>query len=169
MPPSSDPDGLTGRSIAQLFRLFAAVLAELRRREVVRSANAPVGAYAELLVAKLTGGALAAPSEKSWDALTPTGERLQVKARLVGSQPRPGQLELSPFRSFDFDAAIIVLLSADTYEVVRASRVPVVEVQARSRFRAHVNGHICFANQSLLTSMGSQDLTDPMRRLALAL
>jgi hypothetical protein len=165
----SEPERLAEQPTARLLTLHAAILAELRQRTVVRSANAPVSDYAELLVAKLTRGELAGPSQKSWDVLAPNGDRLQVKARLVDSPAKPSQLELSPFRSFDFDAAVIVLLSSATYEVVRASRVPVGAVQAHCRFRAHINGHVCFAKQDLLTSAGSEDLTDRLRRVAKAL
>jgi len=49
--------------------------------------------------------------------LADDGEKLQVKARVVSDPAKPGQLQLSPFRSFDFDSAIVVLLSAIDYAV----------------------------------------------------
>jgi hypothetical protein len=66
------------------------------------------------------GGTLAHNSEKSWDVLA-NGEKLQVKARVVSDPARPSQLQLSPFRSFGFDSAVIILLSAADYTVLRAS------------------------------------------------
>jgi hypothetical protein len=56
--------------------------------------------------------------------LTEDGEKLQVKARVVSEPAGPGQLQLSPFRSFSFDFAVVVLLSAADYIVARAAKVP---------------------------------------------
>jgi hypothetical protein len=63
----------------------------LRDRGVIRSGNAPAGDYAELLVQRATAGELAPDSQRSWDVLTPEGERLQVKARVVTSPTRIGE------------------------------------------------------------------------------
>ncbi len=117
------PD-LSTFSESDLFSLYRAILSELKRRGVIRTENAPVGDYAEYLVATALGGQLAPNSEKSWDVLGSDGEKLQVKARVVSDPAGPGQLQLSPFRSFGFDSAVIVLLSATDYAVSRASKVP---------------------------------------------
>jgi len=69
------------------FSLYRAILRELKSRGVIRTENAPVGDYAEYLVATALGGQLAANSEKSWDVLSENGEKLQVKARVV-SEPQ---------------------------------------------------------------------------------
>ena len=69
-------DSLPECCIPELLKLYAGILAELRRRRIVRTANGPVGDYAELLVAELVSGELAGTSEKSWDVLTPSGQRL---------------------------------------------------------------------------------------------
>lgn len=79
------------QTVAQLLAGHARSLAGLRRRGVVRSANAPAGDYAEWLVAKALGGGLAESlSAKSWDVKLPSDERIQVKTRLVSVPPRPG-------------------------------------------------------------------------------
>ena len=70
-------------SVSELLARSRAILAELRRRNVIRSGNAPAGDYAELLVQRATGGTLAPPTQKSWDVLTADGESLQIKARIV--------------------------------------------------------------------------------------
>jgi hypothetical protein len=120
----------------------AASLAELRRRGVVRSNNAPAGDYAEWLVAKGLGGTLADTfSEKSWDVRLATNERVQVKTRVVSVPTRPGQLQTSPFRSWDFELAAFLLLRAEDYTVVKAALVPVAVVIEHGRWRQHVNGH----------------------------
>jgi hypothetical protein len=60
-------------SIGELLALSRATLAELRKRGVVRTRNAPAGDYAEFLVQRATGGELASNAQKSWDVLTRTG------------------------------------------------------------------------------------------------
>jgi hypothetical protein len=107
-----------------LFSLYRASLPESKSRGVIRTENAPVGDYAEYLVVTALGGELAPNSEKSWDVLGQDGEKLQVKARVVSQPAQPGQLQLPPYRSFSFDAAVIVLHSAAGYTVVRASKLP---------------------------------------------
>ncbi|MEZ5202894.1 MAG: hypothetical protein R2701_00470 [Acidimicrobiales bacterium] len=49
-------------SVAELLGGYARIIAELRRRGVVRTNNAPVGDYAELLVAAALEGSSASPS-----------------------------------------------------------------------------------------------------------
>ena len=56
---------------AELLALSGGALAELRERDVVRTANAPAGDLAERLVADAMGGKLAHNSQKSWDVLVP--------------------------------------------------------------------------------------------------
>ena len=49
---------LRGLRIGELLALSRSVLAELRRRGVIRTSNAPTGDYAEWLAAQATGGQL---------------------------------------------------------------------------------------------------------------
>src|SRR5579859_706249 len=95
------PD-MTTLSDSSLFSLYRAILGELKVRKVIRTENAQVGDYAEYLVATALGGQRARNSKKSWDVLSKDGEKLQVKARVVAEPAQPGQLQLSPFRSFTF-------------------------------------------------------------------
>lgn len=162
--PSDEAD-LGQHSTSQLFALYRGVLRELRARGVVRTENAPAGDYAEFLVASALGGTLAPNSEKSFDVLA-GGSRLQVKARVVSEPPRSGQLQLSPFRSFDFDEAVIVLLSDKDYSVRQAVRVSAAAVEAASTFNAHVNGHIAHARPALLSGPNAVDVTDILRAVA---
>ena len=135
-------DELEQRSTPELFALYRQILRQLRTRGVVRTENAPAGDYAEFLVASALGGTLAPNSEKSFDVLV--GDlRIQVKARVLSDPPKSGQLQLSPFRSFDFDEAIIVLFDDLDYGVRQAVRVPVDAVRA---------GRSCTINTSTGTS-----------------
>jgi hypothetical protein len=122
----------------ELLRLYADILTELLDRGIVRSRNAPAGDLAEYLVAVAFGGALAPPSEKGWDVRV-GDRRLQVKVRLVAAGDRRSH-NYSPFRSWDFEACIFVLLDAHTYDVTSAVEVPVATVQALARETAWVKG-----------------------------
>ncbi len=91
------------------------------------------------------------------------GEKLQVKARVVSDPAEPGQLQLSPFRSFAFDSAVIVLLSATDYAVVRASKVPRCVIESSAVYRRHVNGKVLFARPEILGHPDATDLTATLR------
>jgi hypothetical protein len=91
------------------------------------------------------------------------GEKLQVKARVVAEPARPGQLQLSPFRSSEFDSAVIVLLSAGDYAVSRASKVPCHVVKTSAIYRKHVNGNILFARPEIMGHAEATDLTEVLR------
>ena len=162
MFPGHVPD-LSTVSDSGLFSLYRAILSELKHRGVIRTENAPVGDYAEYLVATALGGELAPNAEKSWDVLGESGEKLQVKARVVSDPAKPGQLQLSPFRSFGFDSAVIVLLSATDYAVSRASKVPRCVVESSAIYRRHVNGKILFARPEIMGHPDATDLTATLR------
>jgi hypothetical protein len=162
MAPEHVPD-LSMSSDSGLFSLYRAILAELKDRRLIRTENAPAGDYAEYLVWTALGGELAGNSKKSWDVRTLDREKLQVKARVVSDPPRAGQLQLSPFRSFGFDSAVIVLLSAADYSVVRASKVPRHIVEASAVYRQHVNGKVLFARPQIMEHPDATDLTIALR------
>lgn len=130
----------------------------------MRTENAPAGDYAAFLVATAFGGTLAPNSEKSYDVVA-DDRRLQVKARVVSDPPRSGQLQLSPFRSFDFDDAVIVLLNDADYGVRQAVRVKAAVVQGAATFNEHVNGHVVHARRAFLTGPGADDVTAMLRAI----
>lgn len=148
-------------SIADLLQLSREILMELRKRGVLRTANAPAGDYAEYLVARAYQGKLAPNSEKSWDICAADGRKLQVKARVVTGGP--GTKLFSPFRSFEFDAAVMVLFRPDDLTVLKAVELPVALVRAHSTYRRHVNGHV--AKTSIVSDCidGATDVTERVR------
>ena len=154
------PDDLSRIPTARLFALYREVLNELLDRKIIRTTNAPTGDYAEYLVARLVGGELAGNSEKSWDVRSPDGLRIQVKGRVVIDPRKRSQRQLSPFRSFDFDEAIVVLFDG-TFQVWRAVSIPVETVKQVSVYRRHVNGFVLHANDTLLNS-GLREITDQL-------
>ena len=107
MSLASDPDpnaenvlpDVSRLSVKHLLQLEASVVKELRRRDLVRTNNKPLGDIAEQVVWLARGGVLEPNSTKSHDITTASGHRIQVKAmanRVAGSAAR-----FSPFRSAD--------------------------------------------------------------------
>jgi hypothetical protein len=135
---------------------------ELNSRGVVRSRNPPTGDLAEYLVAKAYSGALAAPSVKSWD-VSAEDRKLQVKCRLVDQDDRRSQ-SFSPFRSWDFDARVFIVLDYYTYDVIRAVEIPVATVQALARETSWLKGHRPSVGQIVRPVEGSRDVTDLIRQ-----
>ena len=158
----------TTASTSELFRSYRAVLAELRRREIVRTGNAPTGDYAETLVKVALAGELAPNSEKSWDVLTPQGEKLQVKSRLLDDPTKSKQRQLSPIRSWGFDSLVIVLFDP-TYLVWRSVKIPADVVRRTGRQSDWVNGELIIARDSLLDHAESEDLTALLQGTAASL
>jgi hypothetical protein len=152
-------------STAELFRSYRAVLAELRRREIVRTGNAPTGDYAETLVCVAFSGKLAPNSEKSWDVITPDKQRLQVKSRLLDDPSRAKQRQLSAVRSWAFDSLIIVLFDSQ-YIVWRAVEIPVKSIRKMGTHSDWVNGELIIARDSLLNHSVARDLTARLRKVA---
>jgi hypothetical protein len=136
-PDELDPADTSSHA---LLRQYAGILRELRVRGIIRTANAPAGDLAETLIARAYSGALAPNSEKSWDVRAGDGRLLQVKSRVIASSARTKPIQFSVFRSWTFNAALFVVLSAETYDVVRAFEVPFASVLDRANASAWVGG-----------------------------
>jgi hypothetical protein len=104
---------------------------------------------------------------KSYDLTLPDETRIQVKTRVVSDPPRRGQVQTSPFRSWDFQHAGLLLLRDTDYAVLRAALVPVEVVQAQSSFRAHANGSVVQMTDTLLGHPSASDVTEELRLAAL--
>jgi hypothetical protein len=144
----SSSTAMSNLTVRELLATHEAVLTELRSRDVVRTNDAPAGQYAEWLAQRVFGGELAPNSEKSYDLTTTEGVRLQVKCRVV-RRDDAGERQLSPFRSFGFDQALIVLFGPG-YTVRRAVLLSAEVVKQRARWSAHVNGHLLIARDGVL-------------------
>lgn len=86
-----------------------------------------------------------------------------MKARVVSDPLLRGQLQTSPFRSWDFDLAAFVLFRHADYIVHRAALVPVETVNAAATRREHVNGWTVRMSPALFGSAGATDITEALR------
>jgi hypothetical protein len=150
------------RGISELLGIYGQVLEELREREVIRSANAPTGDYAEWLVQRALGGKLQPNSNKSADLIA-RGKKIQIKSRILSNPEKSGERQLSSFRSWDFDDAVIVLFDR-RYDVHRATRINVAELEAASWEDNWVSGRRVIAKDGLLDR--GRDITEKLRAAA---
>ena len=153
-------------SVGELLAGYADTIAELRRRGVIRTNNAPLGDYAEWLLARVLDATIAdSTSAKSWDLVLPDGRLVQVKARLVSEPPTAGQVQTSPFRSWDFDLAALMLFDARTYEPRLAVLAPAEVVRRHATYRKHINGSIVHIRAPLTEQDEVVDITEEVSRV----
>jgi hypothetical protein len=160
-------DSLASATPAQLLAQYAGILAELRRRGIVRSANSPVGDYTEHLVATALGLDLAANSTAGYDAVGRDGARYQIKGRrLTRANPsrQLGALRDLHGRHFDFLAGV---LFAEDFAVARACLIPPGVVEREATYIAHTNSWRLMLRDALWAQPGVRDITDVVRDAAL--
>lgn len=148
-------------SASTLLKTYRSVLGELRRRGIVRTANAPTGDLAELLVAKAFGGSLAPNSERSYDVAVPDGRLIQVKSRMLAGGLRR-ERQLSTIRTWGFTHLAVVFFDVD-YSVQRASLIPVDLARDASVEDRHVRGNRIMAFDVFLDQDGTEDITSLVR------
>lgn len=151
------------RSTGDLLRDWAAVMRELRHRDVIRTNNNPVGDIAEAIVHGHYGGERASFSQAGWDVRTPEGERIQVKAaRNTATNKRTN---LSPIRDRDYDAVVAVLFDED-FQVTDALKLTREVAEELATYKPHINGHVLYINRLLADPRVERiDLADAYTRL----
>lgn len=122
--------------VQDLLQLDAAIITELRRRNLVGTNNKPLGDIAEAVVHAARGGTLENNSTKSHDITAPGGQRIQVKARTM--QPKERTVRFSVFRSTAFTTAVFLVFNTD-FGLVEAHEVDASDIE-QTRHVAHVNG-----------------------------
>lgn len=128
--------------VEDLLRLQAKAIEELRRRNIVRTSNNPIGDYTEWLVSKKMNLTLVANSKAGFDAISEEGVTFQIKARRVTRFNRSRQL--SVIRNYDakeFDWLIAVIFDED-YKILNAYLVPHESIGKYCAHREHVNGRV---------------------------
>lgn len=141
------------KSVFDLLQSYSAVLDELKRRQIVRTSNAPIGDIAEYGAALFYQGVLAPNSEKSYDLTTEDGARAQVKVRSLGSGPHGGQ-GFSPLRSLDFDFCTFIVIDKESCALLAASEWSPEEVREFGSFRSHVAGWVVRTSRVTSHSIG---------------
>ncbi|MGG7539396.1 hypothetical protein [Rhizobium sp. 12,4] len=153
-----------GKTTAELLTMHAAIMEELRGRNVLRSANNPTGDLAEYLFCAAFGWQQAANSVKGYDALDGAGNRYQVKGRRIHQRNKSRQL--SAIRDLDGFDVLAVVLFDDDYQIVRAALIPAATVREKAVYIAHTNSHKFLARDGVWEVAGVIDVTDRLRGVA---
>lgn len=143
----------------QLLSAHCELLAALKARGVVRSANNPVADYTESLVSRALDLRLEAQSRAGYDARDAAGLRYQIKGRRLtahNASPQLGALRNLDREPFDVLAAVVY----DAGLVVRyAALLPIAVVAGLSRYSAHSNSHVLIFRRSLLDDPRVTDIS----------
>jgi hypothetical protein len=156
-------------TVSELLSAYGAILDELRRREVVRSANSPLSDYAEVLFCRAFGWTRENNSAAGHDATEGAGTRYQVKGRRLTRHNASRQM--SAIRSLDqtpFDQLAGVLVD-EAFHVIRAALVPVAIVRAKSIHVTHTNSWKFLLRDEVWNLPGVRDVTDELRAVALTI
>lgn len=160
--PAPRPEFLTHASVRDLLKIHAQVIEELRDRQIVRTGNAPLGDYAELLFSVAFGWTLSNNSSMGFDAVDERGVRYQIKARRLTGASKSRQLSAIrklPEKTFDMLAAVV--FDAD-HQVSRAILLPHAEVAARAARVEHTNSWRLTMDDKLWRAPGAIDVTKPL-------
>ncbi|UVK50137.1 hypothetical protein DBIPINDM_007426 (plasmid) [Mesorhizobium sp. AR02] len=152
---------LTDAPVSALLELHGDLLAELRRRKIVRSANNPTGDYGELLFSRAFGWTLNSNSSADADAIDTEGVRYQIKCRkleTLGGSRQLGFIRRLPDRPFDRLAAVLL---DGKFRVTRAAIIPYEVVEPRRTSIASKAGGSCCA--TVCDIPGVMDVTPELR------
>lgn len=89
---------LSEMSVLNPLKLLSSIIDELKRREVVRTKNNPLGDYTEWLVSKALELKLSSNSSAGYDALDKNDLRIQIKGRRI--TPENESRQLSAIRNY---------------------------------------------------------------------
>ena len=158
---------LTTLTPAELLKLHAGIIEELRARGIVRSSNNPTGDLAEYLFCKAFEWKQADNSEANLDARGLDGTRYQIKGRRLTRHN--GSRQLSAIRDLDgnhFDFLAGVLFEED-YSVLRAALIPHSVVAELATFGAWTNSHRFLLRDNIWEMFGVRDVTETLRAVTL--
>lgn len=150
-----------GKSTAELLKLHAEIMEELRTRNVLRSANNPTGDLAEYLFCAAFGWNQAPNSVKGFDATDGAGMRYQIKGRRI--HRRNPSRQLSAIRDLDGFDVLAAVLFDDDYNIVRAALVPAGTVKERSTYVGHTNSHKFMMKDGIWSEPDVLDVTERLR------
>ena len=144
-------------SEVELLQTHSAVIAELRRRGVVKTKNNPIGDYTEWLVCNRLCLRVKGNSQKSFDAIDLKGNKYQIKGRRSGaSSVQFSSIRALELHGFDF---VIAVIFNDDYSVRLAARISHDAVPTLARYQPHTNGYNLILTKTALEKDGVQDIS----------
>lgn len=113
----------------ELAKAWARCMRVMRKRDLTRTANTPVGDYAERIACDRLSLTRLGFSEKSIDALGPDGTRYQIKGRRMTPENKSRQLgAIRDVRSVLFDVLLALFFNEDL-DLVEMWSIPCEVVQ----------------------------------------
>ena len=98
----------------ELAKAWARCMRAMRNRDLTRTANTPVGDYAERIACDRLSLKRMGFSEKSVDAIGPDGARYQIKGRRITPENRSRQVSaIRNIRSEPFDVLLVLFFDED--------------------------------------------------------
>jgi hypothetical protein len=154
---------LSDAPVSALLELHGDLLAELRRRNVIRSSNNPTGDYGEFLFSRAFGWTLNGNSSADADALDAGGMRYQIKCRKLETPTGSRQLGFIrrlPDRPFDHLAAVLL---DGKFRVLRGALIPYEIVEPRATYVDSVKAWRFMLRDSVWNIEGVVDVTDKLK------
>lgn len=154
---------LTHAPVSALLELHGDLLAELRRRSIVRSSNNPTGDYGELLFSRALGWTLNSNSSADADAIDHEGTRYQIKCRRLetpGGSRQLGFIRPLPDRPFDQLAAVLL---DGKFRVLRGAIIPYDVVNPRASYVDSVKAWRFMLRDTVWDIDGVIDVTDKLK------
>ena len=148
---------LQAMSELELLQTHGAVIAELRRRGVVRNENNPIGGYTEWLVCNRLGLQAQGNNQAAFDAVDPQGVRYQIKGR----RSNDNTVQFSSIRNLEnhgFDFVVAVVFDED-YSIRFAFRIAYAAVPELAKYQAHTNAHLLILTERAVERDGVEDIT----------
>jgi hypothetical protein len=160
---------LEGLTVVELLKSYGAVMDELRRRDIVHSANSPISDLAEALCCRAFNWTRAGNSAAGHDAVDASGRRYQIKARRIGTSR--GTRQLSAIRNLEQDPFEVLagILFDQNFTVHRAALIPIAVVKQRSTWSKHTNSRIFYLMDEVWTEPGVVDVSTELRAAAAGL
>jgi hypothetical protein len=146
----------------ELLRLQADATNELRRREIVRTHNNPLGDYTEWLVSKKMGLNLEGNSKASYDAISEAGVTFQIKGRRITPENKSRQLSaIRKYESKDFDWLIAVIFNQN-FSICSAYLLPHEVIGEYYPHKEHVNGRVVSMSGPILADGRVMEISEQL-------
>lgn len=147
----------------ELLRLQADATAELKRRNIVRTNNNPLGDYTEWLVANIMGLTLSSSSKAGYDAVSNMGVRFQIKGRRITTKNSSRQLSaIRNYAGKEFDWLIAVIFDR-YFNVLNAYLMPHEIIGYYYPHRDHVNARVVIMSGAITQDKRAIDITQKFK------
>ena len=141
----------------ELLQTRGAVIAELRRRRVVKTENNPIGDYTEWLVCNRLWLEIQGNSQAGFDAVDPQAVKYQIKGRRASGN----SVQFSAIRNLEnheFDFVVAVVFDED-YSIRFAFKIAYTAVKQLARYQEHTNSHLLILTERAVELDGVEDIT----------